>query len=79
MASGRTLGFAFLGALIGAAVGCALGLGGGLAWITLAGTSSFEGQSGFVVGFWILAGIILGLVFGAIRAARWSRRLSTDK
>lgn len=76
MGAGRTLGFGLLGAIVGAVLGCALGFGGGLAWITLAGTSDFEGYSGFVVGFWMLAGIILGLVAGATWAIRRSRRPS---
>lgn len=74
MAAGRTFGLGLLGALFGAVLGGALGLGGGLAWITLAGTSDFEGYSGFVVGVWMLAGIVLGLVFGAVWAVRRSRR-----
>jgi hypothetical protein len=74
MGAGRTLGFGLLGALLGAALGCALGFGGGLAWITLAGTSDFEGYSGFVVGFWMLGGIVLGLIAGTIFAVRRSRR-----
>jgi len=74
MATGRTLGFVLFGAVLGAVLGCGAGLGGGLAWITLAGTSSFEGYSGFVVGLWMLAGIIIGLIAGAVWAARRARR-----
>jgi hypothetical protein len=74
MASGRTFGFGILGALLGGVLGGGLGLGGGLAWITLAGTSDFEGYSGFVVGFWMLAGIVLGLIGGTVFAVRRARR-----
>ncbi len=47
-----------------------LGFLGGLAWTELAATSGFEGYSGFVVIYWLLAGLILGLFAGLIAAFR---------
>ena len=46
---------ALLGLVLGGVAGGVVGLLGGLAYTELAGTSSFEGYSGFVVAFWILA------------------------
>lgn len=66
----RKIGFGFLGAILGGIGGGLLGLGGGLAWITLAATSSFEGYSGFVAGYWMLGGVVGGLVAGAWMGAR---------
>jgi hypothetical protein len=63
-------GYGILGAFPGAVGGGLLGLGGGLAWITLAATSSFEGHSGFVAGYWIPGGFALGMNVGAWLGAR---------
>jgi hypothetical protein len=71
MSAGRKIAFGLLGLVGGTVAGGALGLGGGLAWTELMNTSSFEGYSGFVVVYWILAGIVLGgaagLLFGAVK------------
>lgn len=74
MAAARKVGFFILGLLLGGATGAAAGLGGGLAYITLSGTSSFEGYSGYVVGIWLLAGIIVGCIVGAVYGLRRSVR-----
>ena len=66
MSALRTTGLALLGAVVGAVAGGGLGLGGGLAYTELASVSGFEGYSGFVVAYWMLAGIILGLLAGLI-------------
>jgi hypothetical protein len=49
-----------------AAIGTGRGRLGGLAYTEIARTSDFEGYSGFVVGFWLLAGIILGMIAGPL-------------
>jgi hypothetical protein len=72
-AAGR-FGFALLGLIIGGAIGGGLGLLGGLAYTELAHTSSFEGYSGFVVGAWMLGGIVIGLIAGLIAALKLTRR-----
>lgn len=64
MSVARRLGLAFLGFLLGALTGGVLGLGSGLAYVTVAATSSFEGYSGYVVVLWVLAGIALGMFVG---------------
>jgi hypothetical protein len=66
MALGRAIGFAAIGLFAGAVLGGAAGLAGGLGYISLAETSGFEGYAGFVVLYWILAGIVLGAIAGAI-------------
>ncbi len=76
MSAGRIIGSALLGLLLGGIVGGGLGLAGGLAYTELAGTSGFEGKSGFVVAYWILAGIVLGLVSGLVAGVRRARRSS---
>ena len=68
------IGFAFLGLLLGGAAGGGLGLLGGLAFTELSNTSGFEGYSGFVVAYWILGGIMLGLVAGCIAGLKRARR-----
>lgn len=73
MAAGRSIALGLLCALLGAIAGGGLGIGGGLAWTALAETSSFEGYSGFVIAYWMLAGIILGFIAGAIFGARLGR------
>lgn len=70
MSALRKAGMALLGALGGAVIGGLAGLGGGLAWTELASVSGSEGYSGYVVAYWILAGIVLGLLAGAIFGAR---------
>jgi hypothetical protein len=70
MAAGKVIGFALLGAIAGAVAGGVAGLGLGLAYTTLAQTSSFEGYSGFVVGFWMLGGIFVGLLAGLVYGGR---------
>jgi hypothetical protein len=65
---------AVVGLLVGMALGAGAGLLGGLAYTTLAGTSSFEGYSGFVVVAWMLAGGFVGALAGTILGARWGRR-----
>lgn len=60
----RKLALILIGVLLGASVGAGVGLGAGLAYTTLAETSGFEGESGFVVAYWMLAGIILGVIAG---------------
>jgi hypothetical protein len=66
MTTGRKIGIVILFPLIGGL----LGFLGGLAWTELAATSGFEGYSGFVVVYWLFAGIILGLAAGLIAAFR---------
>lgn len=74
MSTARTFGFALLGAVIGAATGAGLGLLGGLGYTELANVSGFEGYSGFMVGYWILAGLVVGLFTGILAGVRLSRR-----
>ena len=73
MSAGRAFGFGLLGAVLGALAGGLAGLGGGQAWVTWMNTSPFEGYAGFVVVYWILAGIIVGSVTGAVIGARKGR------
>jgi hypothetical protein len=60
--------------VLGAMAGGILGLLGGLAYTSLAQTSGFEGYSGYVVAFWMLAGIALGLIAGLAGGVRLGRR-----
>jgi hypothetical protein len=73
MSAGRTIALALVWAIPGAVAGGVAGLLLGLGYITVAQTSSFEGYSGFVVGGWILFGILAGLVAGAVFGARRGR------
>jgi hypothetical protein len=73
MAAGRRIGFAILGMFIGLVAGGFLGLIGGLGYTQLAGTSSFEGYSGYVVGFWIFGGMLAGLTAGLLFGIRLGR------
>lgn len=73
--SGQTLARAVVGLLVGTALGAGAGLLGGLAYTTLAGTSSFEGYSGFVVVAWMLVIGFLGAIAGTIVGARWGRQM----
>ena len=66
MSTGRKIAYVLLGPLIGGFVGFL----GGLAWTELADTSGFEGYSGFVVVYWLLAGVVLGLITGLFIAVR---------
>ncbi len=74
MSAARTFGFALLGAVIGAATGAGLGLLGGLGHTELASVSGFEGYSGFVVAYWMLAGCVLGLLVGIFAGVKLARR-----
>ena len=64
MSAARRVGLALLGFVVGGAGGAGLGLVAGLAYTSLAATSGFEGQSGYVVAFWMLGGLVLGLFAG---------------
>ena len=66
MTTGRKIALVILPPLAGGL----LGFLGGLAWTELAATSGFEGYSGFVVVYWLLAGLVLGLIAGLIAAFR---------
>ena len=66
MTTGRKIGTMIVSPLFGGL----LGFLGGLAYTELADTSGFEGYSGFVVIYWLLAGIVLGLAAGVIIAVR---------
>lgn len=74
MGAGRTFGLSLLGAVAGGATGGGLGLLAGLAYTSLADVSGFEGLSGYTVAFWILGGIVLGLILGTIAGAMLARR-----
>lgn len=76
MAAGRTVALIVLGIILGGAVGAGLGIAAGLGWTTLANTSNFEGQSGYVVAFSMLLGIMLGALAGPFIALKLGRRLS---
>lgn len=73
MSAARTFGFGLSGLLLGAIAGGGLGLLGGLAWTQIAGTSGFEGYSGFVVACWIIAGIVLGAGIGLLIGLKRAR------
>ena len=70
----RRVGFALLGMLLGAMAGAVAGFLGGLGYTKLADMSGFEGYSGFVVAFWMLAGITIGMIFGLIVGYKLARR-----
>jgi hypothetical protein len=74
MSAGRTFGFGLMGAIIGAAMGAGLGLLGGLGYTELVQVSGFEGYSSFVVVYWILGGLVFGLIAGIPIALRIARR-----
>jgi hypothetical protein len=74
MSAGRSIGFALLGLILGAIVGGGVGLLGGLGYTGLAQTSGFEGYSGFVAAYWMLGGIVVGLIAGVIFGTRLARR-----
>lgn len=77
MSAGRTFGFGILGFVIGGATGAGLGLLGGLAYTSLALVSGFEGHSGYVVAFWMLAGLLLGGVVGPFVGVSLSRKFKS--
>lgn len=70
----KALLLGLLGTAGGMIAGGAVGLGGGLAWTSLTHTSGFEGYSGFVVAYWILAGVILGGCAGLFFGVRLGLR-----
>ncbi len=70
----RRIGLALLGIILGASAGGGVGLLAGLAYTEFAATSGFEGYSGFVVAFWMLAGIAIGMIVGLVLAYRIARR-----
>lgn len=76
MSLARRLGIAVLGITFGASGGGIAGLLAGLAYIEIAGTSGFEGYSGFVVAFWILGGIVVGMIAGLVVAYKFARKPS---
>jgi hypothetical protein len=56
-----------LGLLLGALGGAAFGIGGGLAWVEIFKTSSFEGDSGMLVFLTFMpAGAVIGGLGGAL-------------
>lgn len=73
MSLARRLAFAVLGLALGASGGGVIGLLAGLAYAEIAGTSGFEGYSGFVVAFWIMGGITVGMIAGLVVAYRLAR------
>ena len=74
MTLARRLGLAALGIVLGSAGGGVAGLLAGLAYIEIANTSGFEGYSGFVVAFWMLGGITIGMILGLVVAYRFARK-----
>lgn len=76
MSLARRLAFAVLGITLGASGGGVAGLLGGLAYTEIAHTSGFEGYSGFVVAFWMLGGIVLGMIAGLVVAHRFVKSRS---
>jgi AraC-like DNA-binding protein len=73
MSLARRLGFAALGITLGALAGGVLGLLSGLAYTEIAYTSGFEGYSGFVVAFWMLGGVTIGMIVGLVFAYKLAR------
>jgi hypothetical protein len=73
MSAGRIIALTVLGLLIDAIAGGGLGLLGGLAYTELMGSTGFEGYSGFV-GVWrMLAGIVTGMIAGLVVGVKRSR------
>ena len=77
MSMARRLGFALLGMTLGSAGGGVAGLLAGLAYTEIAATSGFEGYSGFVVAFWMLGGVVIGMIVGLVVAYRWVKPRNT--
>ena len=73
MSLARRLAFAVLGITLGASGGGVAGLLAGLAYTEIAATSGFEGYSGFVVAFWMLGGVVIGMIAGLVVAHRYVR------
>ena len=71
MSSAHRFAYAMLGITVGASAGAVVGLLAGLAHIEIAGTSGFEGYSGFVVAFWLLSGVMIGMVAGVLIAYKF--------
>ena len=71
MSLARRLAFAILGLSLGSSGGGIAGLLVGLAYIEIAGTSGFEGYSGFVVAFWTLGGVTIGMIVGLVIAYKF--------
>lgn len=74
MSIARRIGFAVLGIILGSSVGAVVGLLAGLAYIEIADPSGFEGYSGFVVAFWTLGGVTIGMIVGLFVAYKLVRR-----
>lgn len=68
-----TIVYSLLIGIVGAAIGAGLGIGAGLLIVKITHMSSFEGKSGYFVGFCMLAGIVLGFVASAIGAGIYFR------
>lgn len=73
MSMARRLGFALLGIALGSSGGGIAGLLAGLAYVEITGTSGFEGYSGFVVAFWLLGGVVIGMIAGLVVAYKFTR------
>jgi hypothetical protein len=73
------IGMALAGALGGLVAGGAIGLGAGLAFVTVAETSGFEGYAGYVAVLWALGGAFLGIFAGAWLALRRQARRQADR
>jgi hypothetical protein len=72
MSIARRLAFSVLGITLGSSGGGIAGLLAGLAYTEIAATSGFEGYSGFVVAFWILGGVAIGMIVGLVVAYKFS-------
>ena len=70
----RRLALAALGITLGSSGRGVVGLLAGLAYIEIADTSGFEGYSGFVVAFWMLGGVAIGMMLGLVFAYRLARK-----
>jgi hypothetical protein len=73
----RRLAFAFLGLTLGASAGGIAGLFAGLAYIEIAATSGFEGYAGFVVAFWMMGGVVFGMIAGLVVAYKFTKPRSS--
>ncbi len=73
MSIARRIAFSLLGLILGSLGGGVIGLLAGLAYTEIAATSGFEGYSGFVVAYWILGGIVFGMIAGLVIAHKWPR------
>ncbi|MCC7274788.1 MAG: hypothetical protein IT561_19115, partial [Alphaproteobacteria bacterium] len=67
--------WSLLGLVLGACIGGIAGMGLGIAYVDLANVSSFEGLAGYTVMFlFVLPGILVGMIAGAVAGWRRSRR-----